>query len=83
LDYRTIEVGDAAAALAVLSQPQKSQTDMLLFTDMVMPGINCRELAGRARVIQRKPLLSRDKVAAVLETHLYNSVRKFSQSVSA
>jgi signal transduction histidine kinase/CheY-like chemotaxis protein len=52
LGYRTIEADTGAAALRILD----SQEDIdLLFTDVVMPGMNGRRLADEAR--QRKPNL--------------------------
>jgi hypothetical protein len=46
LDYRTIGAPDANAALAILEQPS-TKIDLML-TDVVMPGINGRELSRRA-----------------------------------
>ncbi len=47
LNYRVIEAHDATEALAVVMQPDM-RVDLLL-TDVVMPGVNGRELANRAR----------------------------------
>jgi CheY-like chemotaxis protein len=46
LDYRTIGAPDAGAALAILEQPS-TKIDLML-TDVVMPGMNGRELSRRA-----------------------------------
>jgi PAS domain S-box-containing protein len=46
LDYHVIAVPNAAAALAVLDKPSR-RIDLLL-TDIIMPGMNGRELAERA-----------------------------------
>jgi CheY-like chemotaxis protein len=50
LDYRVIEADDGTAALTKLSEPNL-QLDLLL-TDVVMPGINGRELADQAKAIR-------------------------------
>ena len=50
LDYRTIGAPDAAAALHVLEQPS-NKIDLML-TDVVMPGMNGRELSMRARELR-------------------------------
>jgi PAS domain S-box-containing protein len=50
LDYRVIEAADATAALEVLAQVDL--TIDLLLTDVVMPGIDGRELAVRAAAIR-------------------------------
>jgi PAS domain S-box-containing protein len=49
LNYAVMEADDAAAALAIIAQAD-SRIDLLL-TDVVMPGMNGRELADRARVV--------------------------------
>jgi PAS domain S-box-containing protein len=49
LNYSVTEADDAAAALAIITQA-KLRIDLLL-TDVVMPGMNGRELADRARVV--------------------------------
>jgi PAS domain S-box-containing protein len=49
LNYNVIEASDATAALEVIGQPG-ARIDLLL-TDVVMPGMNGRELANRAREI--------------------------------
>ena len=49
LNYSVMEADDAAAALAIITQA-KLRIDLLL-TDVVMPGMNGRELANRARVV--------------------------------
>jgi PAS domain S-box-containing protein len=49
LNYAVMEADDAAAALAIITQADL-QIDLLL-TDVVMPGMNGRELADRARVV--------------------------------
>ena len=46
LDYRAIGAPDAGAALAILEQPS-TKIDLML-TDVVMPGMNGRELSKRA-----------------------------------
>jgi len=50
LDYRAIAAQDAAAALGILEQ-RDMRVDLLL-TDVVMPGMNGRELANRARQLR-------------------------------
>ena len=50
LDYRTIGAPDADAALAILEQPS-NKIDLML-TDVVMPGMNGRELSKRARELR-------------------------------
>jgi PAS domain S-box-containing protein len=50
LDYRAIAAQDAVAALGILEQ-RDIRVDLLL-TDVVMPGMNGRELATRARQIR-------------------------------
>jgi PAS domain S-box-containing protein len=50
LDYRTIGAPDAGAALAVLEQPS-AKIDLML-TDVIMPGVNGRELVERARELR-------------------------------
>jgi CheY-like chemotaxis protein len=52
LNYRVIGAQDAVAALGILEEPSMS-VDLLL-TDVVMPGMNGRELANRARQIRPK-----------------------------
>jgi PAS domain S-box-containing protein len=52
LNYRVIGAHDAVAALGILEEPSMS-VDLLL-TDVVMPGMNGRELANRARQIRPK-----------------------------
>ena len=47
LNYAVMEADDAAAALAIITQADL-RIDLLL-TDVVMPGMNGRELANRAR----------------------------------
>ena len=47
LDYRAIGAPDADAALAILEQPS-AKIDLML-TDVIMPGMNGRELRRRAR----------------------------------
>jgi signal transduction histidine kinase len=49
LNYSVMEADDAAAALAIITQADL-RIDLLL-TDVVMPGMNGRELANRARVV--------------------------------
>jgi PAS domain S-box-containing protein len=51
LDYRTISAPDADTALAILEQPS-TRIDLML-TDVIMPGMNGRELSNRAR--QQRP----------------------------
>src|SRR5438105_11710272 len=53
LNYRTLSAPDAAAALRILEQPN-NRIDLLL-TDVVMPGLNGRELALEAQ--QHRPEL--------------------------
>ncbi|MBV8612561.1 MAG: response regulator [Acetobacteraceae bacterium] len=50
LDYRSIGAPDAEAALAVLEQPS-ARIDLML-TDVIMPGMNGRELSNRARELR-------------------------------
>ena len=50
LNYHVLETTNAAAALAMVAEPNR--TIHLLLTDVVMPGINGRHLADQARVIQ-------------------------------
>ena len=50
LDYRTIAAPDANAALAVLER-RSTKIDLML-TDVVMPGMNGRELSRRARELR-------------------------------
>ncbi|MCP3442353.1 PAS domain-containing sensor histidine kinase [Bradyrhizobium sp. CCGUVB14] len=50
LNYRVLSAGSAQAALTILLQ-ENQQVDLLL-TDVVMPGINGRELGKRARAIR-------------------------------
>ena len=50
LDYRTIGAPDANAALAILGQPS-TKIDLML-TDVIMPGMNGRELSRRARELR-------------------------------
>jgi CheY-like chemotaxis protein len=50
LDYRVIEAADSTAALTVVAQSDV-RIDLLL-TDVVMPGVNGRELANRARTFR-------------------------------
>jgi CheY-like chemotaxis protein len=50
LDYRTIGAPDADAALAILEQ-RSTKIDLML-TDVVMPGMNGRELSRRARELR-------------------------------
>jgi CheY-like chemotaxis protein len=52
LGYRVIEVGDAAGALDILA---KEPSVRLLFTDVVMPGMDGRDLAREA--MTRRPSL--------------------------
>jgi PAS domain S-box-containing protein len=52
LNYRTIGAQDAVAALGILEQPA-IKIDLLL-TDVVMPGMNGRELSTRARELRPK-----------------------------
>jgi PAS domain S-box-containing protein len=49
LNYSVMEADDAAAALAIITQADL-RIDLLL-TDVVMPGMNGRELANRARLV--------------------------------
>jgi CheY-like chemotaxis protein len=49
LNYAVVEADDAATALAIITQADL-RIDLLL-TDVVMPGMNGRELADRARVV--------------------------------
>jgi CheY-like chemotaxis protein len=49
LNYAVTEAKDAATALAVIEQ-SKSQINLLL-TDVIMPGMNGRELANEARAM--------------------------------
>jgi CheY-like chemotaxis protein len=53
LDYRVVGAQDAVAALGILEQPEM-RIDLLL-TDVIMPGMNGRELSQRAR--QLRPAL--------------------------
>jgi len=50
LNYRVVSAGSAQAALTILLQPEQ-RVDLLL-TDVVMPGINGRELGRRAQQIR-------------------------------
>ena len=50
LNYRVLSAGSAQAALTILLQ-QENKVDLLL-TDVVMPGINGRELGRRAQQIR-------------------------------
>ena len=50
LNYRAIGVPDAEAALGVLEQPS-TKIDLML-TDVIMPGMNGRELSMRARELR-------------------------------
>ena len=50
LNYHVLETANAAAALAMVAEPNRPIH--LLLTDVVMPGINGRHLADQARVIQ-------------------------------
>ena len=50
LNYRAIGAPDAEAALGVLEQPS-TQIDLML-TDVIMPGMNGRELSKRARELR-------------------------------
>ena len=50
LDYRTIAAPDANAALAVLER-RSTKIDLML-TDVIMPGMNGRELSRRARELR-------------------------------
>jgi PAS domain S-box-containing protein len=50
LDYQTIGAPDAGAALAILEQPS-TKVDLML-TDVIMPGMNGRELSERARELR-------------------------------
>jgi PAS domain S-box-containing protein len=50
LNYRAIGAPDADAALGVLGQPS-TKIDLML-TDVIMPGMNGRELANRARELR-------------------------------
>ena len=50
LDYRSIGALDGEAALAVLEQPS-ARIDLML-TDVIMPGMNGRELSNRARELR-------------------------------
>jgi PAS domain S-box-containing protein len=49
MSYAVVEAEDAAAALAIIRK-NEAHIDMLL-TDIVMPGMNGRELANRARAL--------------------------------
>jgi PAS domain S-box-containing protein len=50
LNYRVIGVPNADAALTILERPS-TRVDLML-TDVVMPGMNGRELSGRARELR-------------------------------
>ena len=50
LNYRAYGARDGAAALGILEQPTR-MVDLLL-TDVVMPGMNGRELSNRARELR-------------------------------
>ena len=50
LDYRAIGAANADAALGILEQPS-AKIDLML-TDVIMPGMNGRELSGRARELR-------------------------------
>jgi len=50
LNYRVIGAHDAVAALGILEQPSM-RVDLML-TDVVMPGLNGRELSNRARLLR-------------------------------
>ena len=50
LNYHVLETTNAAAALAMVAEPNRPIH--LLLTDVVMPGINGRHLADQARVVQ-------------------------------
>ncbi|HEV2263538.1 MAG TPA: CHASE domain-containing protein [Stellaceae bacterium] len=50
LNYHVLETTHAAAALAMVAEPNRPIH--LLLTDVVMPGINGRHLADQARVLQ-------------------------------
>jgi DNA-binding NtrC family response regulator len=50
LNYRTIGAPDADTALGILERPS-IKIDVML-TDVIMPGMNGRELAGRARELR-------------------------------
>lgn len=50
LNYRTIGAADADAALGILEQP--SMKIDLMLTDVIMPGMNGRELSRRARELR-------------------------------
>jgi DNA-binding response OmpR family regulator len=50
LDYRAIGAPDPDAALAILEQPS-AKIDLML-TDVIMPGMNGRELRRRARELR-------------------------------
>ena len=50
LDYRTIGAPDANAALAILER-RSTKIDLML-TDVIMPGMNGRELSRRARELR-------------------------------
>ncbi|MBU6507313.1 MAG: CHASE domain-containing protein [Alphaproteobacteria bacterium] len=50
LNYHVLETTNAAAALAMVAEPNRRVH--LLLTDVVMPGINGRHLADQARIIQ-------------------------------
>jgi PAS domain S-box-containing protein len=52
LDYRVISAHDPVAALGILEHLQ-TRVDLML-TDVVMPGMNGRELAARARELRPK-----------------------------
>ncbi|HEY2403567.1 MAG TPA: response regulator, partial [Steroidobacteraceae bacterium] len=49
LNYSVMDADDAVAALAIITEADL-QIDLLI-TDVVMPGMNGRELADRARVL--------------------------------
>ena len=51
LGYTILEASDGEAALAILAERSDVQ---MLFTDVVMPGMNGRELYDRARISQPK-----------------------------
>jgi PAS domain S-box-containing protein len=50
LGYRVLTAGDGQAALTLAQQPETARVD-LLFTDVVMPHINGKELAGQVRAL--------------------------------